>query len=612
MKASLIAKSLIISFLLGTALTPQPAQGAAYASGSLAFNASGSGCPTTSPEGGYLSIAPGVSTTGGDTFTVQAVIRSSSINNQNAVVLIGAQTANGALSIRNLSNSAWSIDLSGDSRLRFVMPSGVMANNTWYQLTVVGDSSGIGFWIDGVRLRSDVADLDWSYTSIGAPGQTGKLKQISATPDIFKFHTPISAASQAVGAWTNNGWCAGGFDLSNLRFNTNGLFASSATSVTFPSTPLGNVAGTTLLINNTTSSETTTTTDVSGIQTITNRQLLVTATVDTNTPIISITTPASQTVAPGQAVSCTVGSTGGAISQYEVSPAVSNGLTFDSSTGLLTGIPTAIASSVTYVITGYNNSGAVSTSCTITVNAPPAAISISAPLQKSQFDETRTTCTISDLQRRIEFFGNFIEEITNITVNGIYLPINSWIKTSLALKFNLPGIAEEKLSIQIYNGSAPVLKDQEVLCQEIAAVPVATPTAESTPTPVVTPTPTPTPIPTTNVQPAKSMRKIAVFGFTLNSYSLSASARKEITKLAKKLNTSSDHTVFIYGNTDSQGGVDNVKLSKQRAFAVRTYLGPLLKEKKIQIGWFAATRPAVKGKSEAAYAANRRVEIWVK
>lgn len=610
MKASFTAKLAIAAIISTGFVLPQGAHGATYASGSLAFNASGSGCPTTSPEGGYLSISPGVSTTGGDTFTVQAVIRSSRINNQNAVVLIGAQTANGALSIRNLSNAAWSIDLSGDSRLKFVMPSGVMANNTWYQLTIVGDSAGIGFWIDGVRLRSDIADLDWAYTSIGAPGATGKLKQMSASPDIFKFHTSISAAAQAVGAWTNNGWCAGGFDLSNLRFNTSGLFPSSATSVTFPSTPLANIAGTTLLINSTSASETSTTTDSSGVQTLTNRQLLVTATVDTNTPSISITTPPTQSVAPGQAVSCAVGSTGGAISQYAISPSASNGLTFDTSTGLLSGTPTSVAGSVTYVITGYNNSGSVSTSCTITVSAPAANVSVPAPLQRSAYDESSTTCTIANSERRVEFLGNFVEDISNITVNGIYLLLNSWIKTSLNLKFTLPGAADKKLLIQIYNGSAPLLKPQEVLCREIVPVPVATPTVEPTPAP--TPTPAPSTTPQANVQPVSSMRKVAAIGFALNSYVLSAEVKKEITKIAAELNSNSSRMVLIYGNTDSQQGVDNVKLSKQRALAVRAYLSPLLKEKRITIGWFAATRPVVKGNTQAAHAKNRRVEIWIK
>ena len=114
------------------------------------------------------------------------------------------------------------------------------------------------------------------------------------------------------------------------------------------------------------------------------------------------------------------------------------------------------------------------------------------------------------------------------------------------------------------------------------------------------------------MQPIITMKKIAAIGFDLNSYFLSTAARLQITKLVEQLNASSAQTVLIYGNTDAQGGVDNVWLSKQRAKAVRVYMSPMLKEKKIRLGWFAATRPAIKGNSKAAYAANRRVEIWVK
>jgi outer membrane protein OmpA-like peptidoglycan-associated protein len=209
-------------------------------------------------------------------------------------------------------------------------------------------------------------------------------------------------------------------------------------------------------------------------------------------------------------------------------------------------------------------------------------------------------------ERRVEFFGDFVEEITNITIDGVNLSFNSWVKTNLTLKFTLPGATEKKLSIQIFNGSVPLLKSQELLCQEVPPTSVIT----STPTP--TPTLAPTPKPTVNMQPNITMKKIAAIGFDLNSYFLSTAARLQITKLAEQLNASSAQTVLIYGNTDAQGGVDNVWLSKQRAKAVRVYMSPMLKEKKIRLGWFAATRPAVKGNSKAAYAANRRVEIWVK
>ncbi len=65
------------------------------------------------------------------------------------------------------------------------------------------------------------------------------------------------------------------------------------------------------------------------------------------------------------------GGSGGAISSYTVSPALPPGLNLNSSTGVISGIPTAAAASTTYVVKGSNSAGRVTASVnpTITVNA---------------------------------------------------------------------------------------------------------------------------------------------------------------------------------------------------------------------------------------------------
>ena len=133
-----------------------------------------------------------------------------------------------------------------------------------------------------------------------------------------------------------------------------------------------------------------------------------------------------------------------------------------------------------------------------------------------------------------------------------------------------------------------------------------------TPTPTPVPTPSPTPTKVVNTQPTAEMKKISMLYFALGSYLVSKPNKVQVAKIAAEIMNSPVKTVLIYGHTDSQGGVDNIALSKNRAKAIVAQIKPLLKGKSIRIGWYAATKPVATGKSKAAYAQNRRVEIWIK
>jgi hypothetical protein len=68
-----------------------------------------------------------------------------------------------------------------------------------------------------------------------------------------------------------------------------------------------------------------------------------------------------------------------AISGFSISPSIGNGLSFSTSTGLISGTPQAAASAVTYTITGNSRSVWVSQTFTITVNATLVAQTITFP-----------------------------------------------------------------------------------------------------------------------------------------------------------------------------------------------------------------------------------------
>ena len=85
----------------------------------------------------------------------------------------------------------------------------------------------------------------------------------------------------------------------------------------------------------------------------------------------------------------TISSTGGTIASYAISPAAPAGLTFSTTTGLLTGTPTATQSATTYTITATNASGSASTTFTLTVQT-----ALSAPvISLSSNSETRVATT---------------------------------------------------------------------------------------------------------------------------------------------------------------------------------------------------------------------------
>ena len=72
----------------------------------------------------------------------------------------------------------------------------------------------------------------------------------------------------------------------------------------------------------------------------------------------------------------TPSSTGGTVTSYAVSPALPTGLSLDTTTGDITGTPTAITSTADYTVTATNTGGSTNTSLSITINdVAPAGLS---------------------------------------------------------------------------------------------------------------------------------------------------------------------------------------------------------------------------------------------
>jgi Putative Ig domain/Secretion system C-terminal sorting domain len=94
-------------------------------------------------------------------------------------------------------------------------------------------------------------------------------------------------------------------------------------------------------------------------------------------PVISYT-PSTNVYTTGAAItSLTPNNTGGPIAGYSISTALPAGLAFNTTTGVISGTPTAVSLLTNYTITATNAGGSGSTTVTLTVNPPPPVISYS-------------------------------------------------------------------------------------------------------------------------------------------------------------------------------------------------------------------------------------------
>ncbi len=205
----------------------------------------------------------------------------------------------------------------------------------------------------------------------------------------------------------------------------------------------------------------------------------------TTSHLVAIPDPAftlsqsSETATVGSAISgYAIISTGGTIASYSISPDISavpnNGLSFDTSTGLISGTPSSVANSIVYTITGTNPTASVSKTFSIAVKAIPAIpMPVPDPLQQSSIFSLSPETSTVEVDIPVVVSGKFQEKVSAIQVNGVGLSSGSWVQTPTTISFTLPGKSAGVYSIQIFNGSAPVLAPQSFTL--VAPVAVASP-----------------------------------------------------------------------------------------------------------------------------------------
>ena len=102
--------------------------------------------------------------------------------------------------------------------------------------------------------------------------------------------------------------------------------------------------------------------------------------------------------------------------------------------------------------------------------------------------------------------------------------------------------------------------------------------------------------------------------FKTGSAELSTKGKKELDKLSKFLNDSTDVKVYLSGHTDSTGTEErNAALSEERTKAVAAYLtGKTVTEERIITQGLSSATPAADNKTSKGRVLNRRVEVKLK
>ncbi len=234
------------------------------------------------------------------------------------------------------------------------LPSGLTFNTT----------TGV---ISGIPDGSPTPSVPYIITATGPTGATSS-KTVNI---IIKYRLPVISYSSTTKIFTN------GYAIDSMTpTNTGGPVTSYSVS---PSLPSGlSIDSTTGVISGTPS---VTASQANYVVTATgsggNGSVTLTLTV-VDPPSISYPTPLTRTFTTSYAISSIIPSnSGGDISGYAVSPSLPSGLSIDSTTGVISGTPTATRSATNYVVTA-TGTGSVTSSATLNftvVNAPNISFS---------------------------------------------------------------------------------------------------------------------------------------------------------------------------------------------------------------------------------------------
>jgi hypothetical protein len=278
------------------------------------------------------------------------------------------------------------------------------------------------------------------------PADWGNPKPIQL-PTPAPTSTPLAAPAFTLSSSSETrtvNTAATGFTVSS----TGGAIASFAINATPPgmsfNTSTGALTGTPNTIAAATN-YTITATNASGSATQT-----FTLTVTILAPAFTLSSASESKTVNTAITGYTISSTGGAIASYAISPAAPAGLSFSTSTGLLSGTPTTVAGATAYTITATNASGSATQTFTLTVTAAVYTVGQTGPGGGTVFyvaatpfacgPTLATTCTYLEAAPTSNTVANYWTDATYawgafIENNGDYV-IGSGYSNTLAMVTN--------------------------------------------------------------------------------------------------------------------------------------------------------------------------------
>jgi outer membrane protein OmpA-like peptidoglycan-associated protein len=338
----------------------------------------------------------------------------------------------------------------------------------------------------------------------------------------------------------------------------------------------------------------------------------------------------------------TIASTGGTIASYSISPAAGNGLTFNTSSGLLTGTPTAQALLVTYTISAHNATAPDATQTfAVTVSASGGGGggggsggggggggSTPTPLLSIEFtDQTLRSPTIgvlySDrLTARTLSNGSPDSHVITYALasDSPDLPLGLVLNSTTGF---VTGIIESSVlsgTINLlFTASSPgytsvtttvlshmVVQAAEIVPSEVLVADIpATEIVDSQTAIETTLDPSSTEKP---IQPKNKLMMTALFAN--NSSILSKAQIAAIKTLSKSLLQMNIKTITIVGFTNAAPSVGNNKLAIARAKTLARYLKLNGVKQSITIK-SVVTAKAKANQSVSALIALRKAEIWI-
>ena len=200
--------------------------------------------------------------------------------------------------------------------------------------------------------------------------------------------------------------------------------------------------------------------------------LLVSAPVPT-TPVITLSHSSEIAIVGVPIVGYTISSTGDAVTAYSISPAISNNLSFDTTTGLISGTPLAAAPDITYTITAHDAAAhTYGRTFDLTVNL--TSNSLPDPAQQDSIASFYPSTLQAHVPNpQVTFSGYFPQQIVAAQVNGTIVADGAIANLSPTMVvITIPTQNAGTAEIQLFDGDQPLLGLVEIPVADVRPAPL--------------------------------------------------------------------------------------------------------------------------------------------